>query len=213
MRVKVFAFTTVAAVLFAAGMPLGAKADINGDPYTLDVCSVSGEKLGANGEPIVRVSEGREVRFCSEACVGKFEDDKAKYFSIIDELAMKQQRANYPFETCIVSGNRITASVIDVLVYGRLVRYCCPNCLEAFSVNPDEYLAKLDRAVIAKQSKNYPVDVCLVSGEKLGDHGDVVNLVLANRLVKLCRPECAEEVNKEPARFLATLDAGAPDAR
>ena len=32
------------------------------DPYLLDVCVVSGEKLGSMGEPIVKVYDGREIR-------------------------------------------------------------------------------------------------------------------------------------------------------
>ena len=61
-------------------------------PYPLDSCIVSGEKLGGMGEPIVKVYDGREVRFCCSGCVKKFEADKAGYFAKIDAKAHSEQR-------------------------------------------------------------------------------------------------------------------------
>lgn len=49
--------------------------------YPLDVCVVSGEKLGSMGEPFVITHEGTEVRFCCDSCVPKFEKDPAKYLA------------------------------------------------------------------------------------------------------------------------------------
>jgi YHS domain-containing protein len=51
------------------------------DDYPLDVCVVSGEKLGSMGEPFVITHEGTEVRFCCDSCVPKFEKDPAKYLA------------------------------------------------------------------------------------------------------------------------------------
>jgi hypothetical protein len=53
-------------------------------PYPLDFCIVSDEKFGSMGEPVVKVYDGREVRFCCPGCVKKFEADKAGYFAKID---------------------------------------------------------------------------------------------------------------------------------
>lgn len=53
-------------------------------PYPLDTCIVSGEKLGSMGAPIVKVYDGREVRFCCSGCVKRFEADKAAYLAKID---------------------------------------------------------------------------------------------------------------------------------
>ena len=61
-------------------------------PYPLDSCIVSGEKLGGMGEPVVKVYDGREVRFCCSGCVKKFEADKAGYFAKIDAKARSGQR-------------------------------------------------------------------------------------------------------------------------
>lgn len=53
--------------------------------YPLDFCIVSGEKLGSMGAPIVKVYDGREVRFCCSGCVKRFEADKTGYLAKIDE--------------------------------------------------------------------------------------------------------------------------------
>lgn len=53
-----------------------AKAD-----YPLDVCVVSGEKLGSMGEPHIITHDGTEVRFCCDSCLPEFEKDPAKYLA------------------------------------------------------------------------------------------------------------------------------------
>ena len=50
-------------------------------PYPLQVCLVSGEKLGEMGEPVVITHEGQQIKFCCKSCVPKFEKDPAKYLS------------------------------------------------------------------------------------------------------------------------------------
>ena len=51
--------------------------------YSLDVCVVSGEKLGSMGAPHVIKHEGTEVRFCCDACVPEFNKDPDKYIAMI----------------------------------------------------------------------------------------------------------------------------------
>jgi nitrous oxide reductase accessory protein NosL len=50
-------------------------------PYPLKVCIVSGDKLGEMGEPIVKVVNGREVKFCCKDCVKDFDKEPAKYLT------------------------------------------------------------------------------------------------------------------------------------
>lgn len=54
-------------------------------PYPLDVCLVSGEKLGEMGEPVSLVHEGQTIKFCCDKCVPKFKEDPAKYMSELKE--------------------------------------------------------------------------------------------------------------------------------
>jgi YHS domain-containing protein len=56
----------------------------SGESYPLDVCVVSGEKLGSMGEPHVITHEGTEVQFCCDNCVPKFKEDPAKYLAKIE---------------------------------------------------------------------------------------------------------------------------------
>lgn len=55
--------------------------------YPLDVCIVSGEKLGSMGEPIVLVHQGQEVKFCCKSCKPDFEKEPAKFLA---KLATKK---------------------------------------------------------------------------------------------------------------------------
>jgi len=68
-----------------------AKAPESKKPYPLDVCVVSGEKLGEMGKPVVIQHEGREIQFCCPACVDKFKQDPAKYLKKLDEAEKKHE--------------------------------------------------------------------------------------------------------------------------
>ena len=53
-----------------AGLALteGDAKTPNGDPWPLDTCAVSGEKLDSMDDAVVYDHEGRDVRFCCKAC-------------------------------------------------------------------------------------------------------------------------------------------------
>lgn len=54
-------------------------------PYPLDVCIVSGEKLGSMGEPITIIHEGQEIKFCCDSCPPRFEEDPEKYLKKLEQ--------------------------------------------------------------------------------------------------------------------------------
>ena len=60
------------------------SADEPAVSYPLDVCLVSGEKLGGMGEPVRIVHEGREIKFCCESCEPKFKKSPEKYLAKLD---------------------------------------------------------------------------------------------------------------------------------
>lgn len=67
---------TAALLVSCAGTGItGAK------PYPKDTCLVSGNKLGSMGDPVTRVHQGQEVKFCCKPCVAKFEKNPAKYLA------------------------------------------------------------------------------------------------------------------------------------
>ena len=55
-------------------------------------------------------------------------------------------------------------------------------------------------------AKPYPLDVCLVSDERLGAHGEPHVFVHEGREIKLCCAGCLNAFHKDPAKFIAKLD-------
>ena len=49
--------------------------------------------------------------------------------------------------------------------------------------------------------KGYPLTTCVVSGEKLGEHGKPVKVTSDGTDVWLCCKDCLKDFNKEPAKF------------
>jgi YHS domain-containing protein len=122
----------------------------------------------------------------------------------------KPQAEDYPLDTCVVSGKKLGSmgEPVDYDHDGRLVRFCCKGCINRFQAEPEKYLKKLDAAAsFAKQKKDYPLDTCPVSGEKLGSMGDPVDYVHDGRLVRFCCSGCITGFRKDPEKFLEKLDA------
>jgi YHS domain-containing protein len=68
----------------------GGPEESSGEPpaattatYPLDVCVVSGEKLGSMGDPVVVNHEGTELRFCCKECLPEFNKNPGKYVSMV----------------------------------------------------------------------------------------------------------------------------------
>src|ERR1043165_60286 len=49
--------------------------------------------------------------------------------------------------------------------------------------------------------KPYPLDRCIVTGEKLGSHGPPFAFTNATQEFKLCCKECLSDFNKNPAKY------------
>lgn len=64
------------------------------------------------------------------------------------------------------------------------------------------------------QIKAYPLQTCVVSGEKLGEMGKPYDLIYkekngdkeTDRLVRLCCKGCVKDFNKEPAKYISKLN-------
>lgn len=174
-------------------------------PYTLDSCPVGG-KLGSMGEPIVKVYDNREVRFCCAGCIAEFEANQGKYWGEIDEKIVEQQLMHYPLETCIVTGAELGENAVDHVHNNRLVRLASAEAAAEFKTNPKKYLDALDEKIIEIQLPDYPMQNCPVGG-KLGSMGEPVNFVYMNRLVRFCCMPCKDSLVSEPSEYMAKLDA------
>ena len=100
-----------------------AKADQRvGDPYALDTCPITGKKLGSMGDPVVKLYDSREVRFCCSGFPEKFEKDKVANFTKIDEKIIKDQAPLYPLKTSVVTGKDLPATPFEFVYGNRLIR-------------------------------------------------------------------------------------------
>jgi len=176
--------------------------------YPLVKCPVSGEELGGMGKILDIVHEGHLVRLCCKACVKEFQKDPAKTLKSIEEAVIQQQKPSFPTMKCPVSGEDMGADTVDVVYGTRLVRLCCKGCKKGFEKDPAATMAKIDAALIAEQSKTYPLKTCLVSGEPIEGAG--FDQLYGVRLTRFCCEKCGKEFQKEPAKYLAALDKAAP---
>ncbi|MCB1061167.1 MAG: hypothetical protein KDB65_13165 [Calditrichaeota bacterium] len=113
--------------------------------YPLKVCPVSGETLGEMGDPVVKVYDGREVKFCCKNCVGTFEKDLASSMQILDNKIYEAEKAAYPLKTCVVSGETLgeMGDPYPYMYKNQLVEFCCQNCVSTFEKDPDKYLSMI----------------------------------------------------------------------
>ncbi len=195
-----------------------AKAPVAGEaapgptyPYTLTDCPVGGP-LGSMGDPVVKVFDNREVRFCCAGCIDEFEANQAKYWGEIDAKIVEQQLMHYPIETCIVTGDKIGDDTINHVHNNRLVRLANAEAAAAFKADPAKHLEALDKKIVETQLSDYPMDTCPVGGP-LGSMGEPVNFIYMNRLVRFCCGGCEKSLINEPAKYMAKLDKAYADAQ
>ncbi len=71
-----------------------------------------------------------------------------------DAAWLAKAKADYPFATCVVSGDKLGGSMGETMEYvyrqpgqtDRLVRFCCSDCPDQFVKDPTKYLKLLDAA-------------------------------------------------------------------
>jgi YHS domain-containing protein len=180
------------------------------DAYMLDYCLVSGAKLGSMGQPAKIDHNGREIKFCCAGCIDEFKANADKYLGKLDSAIVEQQLAYYPLNACVVSGEKFGGEMgepMNQVYHNRLVRFCCQMCAPAFTKNPESYLSRLDSAVVANQIAAYPLNTCVISGQKLGSMGPPVDYVYGNRFVRFCFWGCVDAFNENPTEGLAKIDA------
>jgi hypothetical protein len=115
----------------------------------------------------------------------------------------------YPLDKCIISGEKLGegGKAVTKVYDGREVKFCCGGCVKTFEKDQAKWMKKLDDAIVSAESKSYPLETCVVSGEKLGGMGEPVNYMYKNQLVKLCCKNCIAAFEKEPDKYLAKLSA------
>lgn len=173
--------------------------------YPLETCVVGGGDLDGMGGAVSFEHEGRTVWFCCDGCEADFKADPDTYLKMVDDAVIAQQLDTYPMDTCLISGDELGDEPIDYVYENRLVRLCCEMCIGTFLKNPDAYLAKLNEAVVADQMADYPITTCPIAGGPLGGMGEPINMVVGDRLVRLCCAGCEDTVREDPAGTLAKV--------
>jgi len=77
---KLFLPLTVAALFVGCASSSDHSATAGAKPYPLKVCLVSDEKFD-HGNPVVKIVNGQEIKFCCKDCVKDFDKDPAKYLT------------------------------------------------------------------------------------------------------------------------------------
>ena len=126
-----------------------------------------------------------------------------------DTAAQEQHKDTYPLTLCPISGEKLgEMGAPAVRMYdGREVRFCCAGCIDKFEADLQASLEKMDQMIVAAQKPHYPLDVCLVSGEKLGEMGPSVDHVHDNQLVRFCCDSCVGTFEKKSAEYMEKLHA------
>lgn len=64
-----------------------------------------------------------------------------------------------------------------------------------------------------KKPKPYPLDKCIVSDEKLGEHGKPYVFTHEGQEIKMCCKDCLKDFKKEPAKYLKKIEAAQKDKK
>jgi hypothetical protein len=67
-------------------------------------------------------------------------------------------------------------------------------------------VSEADAAAIRMQKPTYPLDTCLVSGEKLGSMGKPLDMVVEGKLMRICCKSCARAIEKDKAGMVKKVD-------
>jgi YHS domain-containing protein len=55
-------------------------------------------------------------------------------------------------------------------------------------------------------TKPYPLNYCLVSGDKIGDMGKPVTTNYLGQEIIFCCPDCVKDFNKDPKKYMKKLE-------
>jgi hypothetical protein len=212
-----------AAMLVACARPERAEAPAtrsvvaadtaSGYAYYRAECPVCDGRLGYRGEALEYTHEGRNLRLCSQECRARFEADPAGNLARIDAILSDDQRPRYPLAVSIVSGRALGAKPIEFIWRNRLVRLAREEERRGFLASPDRFMTRLDEAVIEAQRPTYGMPTrCPVQGDILSSDTPI-DLVIANRMIRVCCPRCAAVVRRRPQQYLTLVDRANAQAR
>lgn len=108
--------------------------------YPFDKCPISEEPLDSMGGPEWIVVGNTLIGLCCGGCEADVRSEPQKYIDWINGLAIEKQKASYKPTTCPVTGEELGDGAVDYVYAGKLLRFCCEDCIKDFEKNPQEYL-------------------------------------------------------------------------
>ncbi len=101
------------------------------------ICPVSGQQLGAHGQPITAKIGEEVVHLCCKACLsGKV---SPQHWGTIHANFAKAQGK------CPVMNKPLPKNPKWTIVDGRIVYVCCPPCTKKIGANPKKYITMVDQ--------------------------------------------------------------------
>lgn len=107
--------------------------------HVCPTCGCSLVRLGVSSEMAVAHSHnGREYRFCCQACVDLFVKDPEKRLAETNDLIV--------CPTCLAE--KPLDRAVKLNIAGHEVHFCrCPYCSEVFEKKPDYYIQRLEGSI------------------------------------------------------------------
>jgi len=176
--------------------------------YPMNSCVACGKIWGPQDTPLDLVRQGRLVRVCNEGCVKPFDDQSAKWFKVLDDQIIAAQAATYPLTQCPLSHEELGKKPKYTVVGTRLIEVCCGDCKKELLGDPAKsatVLKQIDEALVAAQSKDYPLETCVVDGKPLGDSKE--QQLYGVTLVRFCSADCAAKFDEAPREAVAKVTA------
>ncbi|MFY9345000.1 MAG: hypothetical protein WAT39_21085 [Planctomycetota bacterium] len=177
------------------------------DAYPLDTCVVSGRPFAGDTMKVVEV-EGRKFKLCSTGCEEKLRKDSQGYLAKLDSAVVDAQLADYPLDTCPISGKKLGSmgEPVKLVLDNHLVQLCCKGCTAKAKAKKDEIVRSIATAAYDKQKDSYPLKTCLNTGEELDPKG-MIEVMHGPTLLRFCCKDCLDELDKAPAAMLGKLQA------
>ena len=119
----------------------------------------------------------------------------------------------YPLATDPVTGERLGETAVEHVHQKRHLRFNSDANVKAFMKEPAKYLEQVDAKLAEMQRDRYPLKTCPVTGADLGSMGEPKEIIVGNRLVKLCCAGCEGKVEADPKAVTAKLDAAVIEAQ
>ena len=113
----------------------------------------------------------------------------------------------YPLATDPVTGEKLTNEAISHVHEKRHLRFNSEKNVETFKADPAKYVKDVDAKLAEMQKEYYPLKSCPVSGGELGSMGEPMDIIVGNRLVRLCCAGCEKQVRENPDPVIEKLDA------